>query len=106
MAQSFLPGEGRCPVQRRSQQSDLDEVVEVPRLERRVLPVIREAEELARVLRERLVGAQTPDRRQPEDRRCARASARSERCELPEVTRLPAAVGDAAAQDRSGTAPG
>ena len=36
----------RAP-QRRAQQADLDKVVEVASLQRRILPVVREAEELA-----------------------------------------------------------
>src|SRR5205085_1090012 len=36
-------------VDRRAQQADLDEVVEMPRLERRVLPIVSEAEELPRL---------------------------------------------------------
>jgi hypothetical protein len=54
---------GRAPrlrrlVQRRSQQCHLRKVIEVPRLQRRVLTVVGEGQELARLLLERPIALQ------------------------------------------------
>ena len=85
MRKAVRPGRGDRPVQRRAQQADLDEVVEVARLEGRVLAVVGEREELARLRVERRVGAQRAHRGKPEDRGRRAASAGAERGQLAEV---------------------
>src|SRR3954447_26769612 len=68
----------------------------MPRVQRSVLSVVGEAQELARLGRKRLVGAQLAHRGQTEDRRARAAAAGAQRGELAVVGGLAAPVCDAA----------
>jgi hypothetical protein len=84
------------PVEPGAEDTDLDEVVEVARLEGRVLPVVGEAEELLRLLGEGLLRADLPDGREAEDGRGRAAPFGAERPDLSEVGHLARPVGHAA----------
>src|SRR3954470_9381872 len=82
----------------RTNQTDLDEVIEVSRLQRSVLPVIGEAEQLPGFGLQFPVAPKATNGCKTQDRRRTRPPTGSKGHELAEITRLPATVRDAAAQ--------
>ena len=85
-------------VQRRPQQADLDEVVEVTGLQRSVLAVVAEGQQFLLVGVDGRIGQQRTHCRSRENRRGRAPTAGAERCELCIVTALTRRVGDAATQ--------
>ncbi len=75
---SFRSGRLCGLVERGAQQADLDEVVEMAGLERSVLAVVGEAEQLLRVLLERNILLEHADDRQTQDRRGGASAATGE----------------------------
>ena len=86
----------RSAVKARAQEADLDEVIEVPGLERRVLPIVREAEQLARLGIELAVLPQLPHCGEPKHGRRSAAPPGAQRAQLAEVGALRRPVGHTA----------
>ena len=83
-------------VQRRAQQGDLGEVVEVPGLQRGVLPVVGEAEELAGLRLEVAVALQLDERPDGQDGGGGAAVVHAQRRQLGALGALVLGVGDTA----------
>src|SRR5208282_2643848 len=82
---SFGTGCQRGLVERRAKQADLDEVVEMASLERGILAVVGEAEQLLRVLLERGILLEHADDRKAQDRRGGAPAAAGESCQPAEI---------------------
>jgi hypothetical protein len=98
VVEAVLAGRGGGLVERRAQQADLDEVVEVAGLQRGVLAVVGEAEDLAPGLLHPVDPAQVVEGAEAEDVGRGAAAARPEAGELGEVRAQPGPVGDAAGE--------
>ena len=85
-------------VERRAEQADLDEVVEVAGLEAGVLPVVGEAQELRAPLGQGVLPPQLPDDRERENRGRRAPAFRAESRQLAEIGVQPEPVRDAAVQ--------
>ena len=96
VGETVTAGLGGGAVQRGAEHADLDEVVEVAGLERGVLAVVGEGQQLPRDRIEGFLVAQRADRREREQTRGGAAAAGAEGAELAEVTRLATAVFDPA----------
>src|SRR5262249_48736073 len=101
MGEPLTPGGIRRAKQRRADHAHLDEVVEMASLQRGVLPVVRKAQELARIGLQFRVLAEAADSSEAQDRRRAGAAACSQRHQLSEISRLPATVRDATAEAKA-----
>ncbi len=93
------------PIERAAQHPNLDEVVEMARLQRGILPVVGEAQEFARPRRECRVLAEMLDRGEAEDGRGGAAAFGAERGELGKVAALPWVVGDGTLQTETERCP-
>ena len=99
VGQAGVAGGGERPVQRAAQLGHLDEVVEVPRLQAGVLPVVDEGQQLAglRIQLARVDAAQAAHDRRGQQADRAGAALGVEGGELAEVVAADLFVGDAAA---------